>query len=303
MPNWDEVLRELRTTPDKPDQLAIDIVRRKYLRRLSELTGRNTIAYYSAFLSKGDIAGTEINDEDKNGLMLCVHELDRSTGLDIVLHTPGGAIGATESFADYLRQMFGNNVRAIVPQIAMSGGTMIACSCNSIVMGKQSNLGPIDPLLNGFPANGVKRQFQIAFEQIMDDSRAADAWTPILRQLGPSFLQECDWALEWAHEFVAKALSENMLSAHPQSFARSTEITEKMLAPDNKGHDKHFHCQECIDFGLTIEQLEDNEDLQDAVLTLHHCYMHTVSNTSTLKIIENQRGRALIKTASPQSGS
>jgi len=36
--------------------------------------------------------------------------------------------------------MFGTNIRAIVPQLAMSAGTMIALSCKEIVMGKQSNL-------------------------------------------------------------------------------------------------------------------------------------------------------------------
>jgi len=300
MPNWDEVLEELRTTPDDNDQSAIDIVRRKYLRNLSKLTGRNSIAYYSGFLSKGDLAGVEINDEDKNGFMLCVHEMNRSKGLDLILHTPGGAIAATESLVHYLREMFGKDVRAIVPQIAMSGGTMLACSCKSILMGKQSNLGPTDPQINGFPAVSVKAQFDRAFSEIIADERAAAAWEPMLRQLGPAFLQECDYALEWASEFVEKTLSENMLSSDPNVGVKSKEIAAKMLDPANKGHDKHFHYQECIGFGLDIELLESDDDLQDAVLTVHHCYMHTVSNTNALKVIENQLGRALIKSSYSQ---
>jgi ClpP class serine protease len=38
-------------------------------------------------------------------------------------------MAATESIVDYLRKMFGTNIRAIILQIAMSSGTMIACSC------------------------------------------------------------------------------------------------------------------------------------------------------------------------------
>jgi hypothetical protein len=34
--------------------------------------------------------------------------------------------------------------------------------------------------------------------------------------------------------------------------------------------------------------------LQDAVLTVHHCYMHTFSNSQAIKIIENDQGNALI---------
>ena len=77
--------------------------------------------------------------------MSVIHGLDKSKGLDLFLHTPGGDVGATESLIDYLHDSFGGDIRAIIPQIAMSGGTMIACSCKEIIMGKQSSLGPIDP--------------------------------------------------------------------------------------------------------------------------------------------------------------
>lgn len=73
--------------------------------------------------------------------MTVIHQLDRNKGLDLILHTPGGDTAATESIVDYLHNMFGNNIRAIVPQLAMSAGTMIACSCKEIIMGLQSSLG------------------------------------------------------------------------------------------------------------------------------------------------------------------
>ncbi|MHB1126932.1 MAG: hypothetical protein ACYC2T_08230 [Bacillota bacterium] len=52
--------------------------------------------------------------------------MDRSKGLDLILHTPGGEIAATESLVDYLRSMFGSDIRAIVPQIAMSCGLWVS---------------------------------------------------------------------------------------------------------------------------------------------------------------------------------
>jgi hypothetical protein len=41
--------------------------------------------------------------------------------------------------------------------------------------------------------------------------------------------------------------------------------------------------------------LEDDQTLQDLTLTIHHCYMHSLSNTLAFKIIENQLGRAMVK--------
>ena len=78
--------------------------------------------------------------------MTVVHKLDKQKGLDLILHTPGGETAATESLVDYLRSIFGTDIRAVIPQIAMSAGTTIACACKEIVMGKHSSLWPIDPM-------------------------------------------------------------------------------------------------------------------------------------------------------------
>jgi ClpP class serine protease len=129
------------TWKDLQSEATFDSIRRKYLAKLHEQTGRNVIIYYSGWLQKASLlqhgyTGFAVNDNDKNGFMATIHQLDRTKGLDIFLHTPGGDIAATESLVDYLRSMFGTDIRAIVPQLAMSAGTMIALSCKEILMGK-----------------------------------------------------------------------------------------------------------------------------------------------------------------------
>lgn len=161
MANWKDVLEQIQTLKAKHTSLAqqsVDLVRRDYLKKLADHTSRNVIAYYSGFLSKPEIP-SDIIDEDKNGFLMAVHRLDRKKGLDLILHTPGGSISTTQSIVNYLHKMFGSDIRAIVPQIAMSAGTMIACSCKSILMTSHSNLGPIDPHLRGIPAYGVIQEF------------------------------------------------------------------------------------------------------------------------------------------------
>jgi len=140
MPNWEQVIKEVNSIPN-----AHDSVRRKYLNIMYQYTGRNVITYYSAFIQKQGISGTGIEDSDKNAFMQTSHGLNRNLGLDLILHTPGGNVAATESLVYYLKSLFGNDIRVFVPQIAMSAGTMISLAAKEIVMGKQSNLGPIDP--------------------------------------------------------------------------------------------------------------------------------------------------------------
>ena len=64
MAGWDDKLREFNET-----MYQSDFVRRKYLRKLSEYTGRNTIDYYSAFLNKPNASNLDINDLDMTGFM------------------------------------------------------------------------------------------------------------------------------------------------------------------------------------------------------------------------------------------
>ncbi len=296
MPNWESVLAEINQINQPQGQKSpFDIVRQKYLKLLSEHTGRNVIAYYSGWLHKPSVFGMDINDEDKNGFMLCCHEIDRDKGLDLILHTPGGNLYATESIINYLREIFGDNIRAIVPQIAMSGGTIIATSCKSIVMGKHSNLGPVDPQIGRTPAQAVKAQFEQAYNEIIADPRTVPVWQPIIAQLGVSFLKQCDWAIESANNLVIEALTRNMLKDDSNATITAKKIAEALSdLGKNKSHERHFHVDYCAGIGLIIENLEDDQNLQDLVLTVHHCYMHALANTRSFKIIENDTGKKVI---------
>jgi ClpP class serine protease len=297
MPNWNSVLREIALNQTTHNQSAFDLVRRKYLRLLQRHTGRNVIAYYSGFLSKARIEGTEINDEDKNGFMACIHNLDREKGLDLILHTPGGDGAATESLVHYLRSMFKLDIRAIVPQIAMSAGTMIACSCNQIIMGRQSSLGPIDPQFGVIGAVGLIAEVKRAYAEIIENPNAALFWSPILSKLTPSFLQRCEEAVKNSNDFITKTLAENMF-AQTSTRERNATIRKvsKLLAnEESKAHNTHFQYEDCETAGLNVKRLEEDQKLQDLVLTVHHCYMHTLSNTPAFKIIENHLGRATVK--------
>ncbi|WGS30393.1 hypothetical protein [Bradyrhizobium sp. ISRA464] len=303
MPNWNSVLREISVYQADHNESAFDVVRRKYLKRLFTHTKRNVIAYYSGFLSKPRIEGTQINDEDKNGFMLCIHELKRDRGLDLILHTPGGDGAAAESLVDYLRSMFGNDIRAIVPQIAMSAGTMIACSCSSIVMGKESSLGPVDPQYGSISAVGLLKEVRRAHDEILKNNQSALFWNPILQKITPSFLQRCEWAVLAADGFIRRTLAENMFSALPgNEQAAKIESVCDILSnlSDSKEHNTHFQIDQCKKAGLEIVDLEADQRLQDLVLTLHHCYMHTLSNTPAFKVIENHLGRAMVRVSQPQ---
>jgi ATP-dependent protease ClpP protease subunit len=301
MPNWSQVLEELKDEDLRrvsSEKSTLDVVRRRHLKALSDHTNRNLICYYSGWLSKPYAFGMDIQDEDRNAFMMAVHGMDRTLGLDLILHTPGGEIAAAESLVHYLRQMFGNDIRAIVPQLAMSAGTMISCSCKSIVMSKHSNLGPIDPQISGIPAAAVKEEFEEAIRQIQADQSRLSGWQFILSKYTPTYLASCENAVRWSKEFVKRELLANMLQSLPANDAEATanDIVNKLSDfSGNKSHSRHIHMDECEAMKLKVERLEDDPQLQDRVLTVHHCFMHTFGNSSAIKIVENQNGIAFMK--------
>lgn len=296
MPNWHDVLAEIQAELKNGRQDALDVVRRRYLEKLFLYTGRNTIAYYSGFLSKPGIQLLGINDEDMNGFMMAVHRLDKAKGLDLILHTPGGSIATTESLVNYLHLMFNRDMRVIVPQIAMSAGTMIACSSREIILGKQSSLGPIDPQLRDLPAQGVLNEFKKALAEIKLDPESVQVWRWIIQQYHPTFLGQCQQAIDWTKKFVGDQLREVMFEGDPDASAKSDAIVEALSDADvHKSHDRHIPMAKCQELGLRIRVLEDDGELQDLVLTVHHCYMHAIMNSGTFKIIENHTGAAFMK--------
>lgn len=293
MPNWKEVLDEINQEFQQNNPAALDSVRRKYLLKIQERTGRNVIAYYSGWLQKPQSPDVAINDKDKSAFMLNIHRMDRSRGLDLILHTPGGDLGATESIVDYLQSMFGKNIRAIVPQISMSAGTMIALSCREIMMGKQSNLGPIDPQMGGVACQAVLEEFRAAKEDIKNNPHAAALWQVIFAKYHPTFLGACQNAIDWSVQLVADWLLQNMCDG---DLERSKRILDEFSDHSvNKSHARHISKAKCRSIGLNVVDMEADDELQDLILTVHHAFMHTFANSTAVKIVENHRGIAFVE--------
>ncbi len=293
MPNWKEVLEEIQTVSKKGIPNALDVVRRKYILEIHKKTGRNVIAYYSGWLQRGNAIDVIVNDKDKNAFMVNIHKLDRAKGLDLILHTPGGDLAATESIVDYLNLMFGNDIRAIIPQISMSAGTMMALACKEIIMGKQSNLGPIDPQMGGVACQAVLDEFNTAKEDIKANPHSAPLWQAIISKYHPTFLGACQNSIDWSEKLAADWLKRNMCNG-------DAEKTKKILKEfsdhkTNKSHARHISTSKCKEIGLSIIDMESDNDLQDIILTVHHSFMHTFAHSTATKIVENHMGVAYVE--------
>lgn len=300
MPSWGEVQQEINALGATGVQFPLDEVRKKYIAALSANTGRTTIVYYSGWLAaQTTTPHLIINDDDKMGFMQAAHAVNHDSGLDLLLHTPGGSVTAAESIVDYLLKIFKGDVRVIVPQIAMSAGTMIACAAREIVMGKQSNLGPIDPQVNGLPAYSVLAEFDRAVKDSAHNLGAAQMWQTIISKYHPTFLSSCEHAIALSKEIVKRWLVQGMFDGDPRARSKANRVVKELSSQDNnRDHGRHIHAERCSEIGLNVTSLEADQVFQDLVLTVHHCCNYTMAGARLAKLIENHKG-ALYVRASP----
>jgi hypothetical protein len=320
MPTWGELLTELAGLREKVQAEAsagtlkpgapapVDLLRRKYLKRLSAKTGRATITYETAWLGGNpDITGEDVSvgQVDVQGFMEAVSNVSERE-LDLIIHSPGGSAEAADSVMAYLRTRF-DNIRAIVPHAAMSAATMMALACDEILMGAHSQLGPIDPQLTittpegprSAPAQAVIDQFERAKAECQDPKNIA-AWLPIIRGYGPGLLAICDNQRALAEEFVAKNLEKYMFAGRA-SAAEEAEKAAEWFADHKafRSHSRRVSRDDARAQGIKVTDLEDDQDLQDAALSVHHVIDHTFSATGCFKIIENHCGRGFMQAKAP----
>lgn len=181
---------------------------------------------------------------------------------------------------------------------------MMALACDEIVMGSHSQLGPVDPQFTintpdgprTAPAQLILDQFERAKEECQDPKNVA-AWIPIIRGTYiPGLLSVCESQLALAEEFVAENLAKHMFSGEKEA-KRRADAAAAWFADHKqfRSHSRRVGRDQARAKGIKVIDLEDNQDFQDAVLSVHHAVDHTFSNTGAFKIIENHLGRAFVQ--------
>ena len=173
-----------------------------------------------------------IDIEDSEAVLRAIRLTPDDTPIDLVLHTPGGLVLASEQIAYALRD-HPAKVTVLVPHYAMSGGTLIALAADEIRMDPVAVLGPVDPQLGDLPAASIVRTVQRKPLERVEDR------TLIMADVAEK-------ALRHMKEVVEKLLSTR---GDPQ---RAESIAEE-LAGGHYTHDDPITVDEARALGLPVE--------------------------------------------------
>ena len=117
-------------------------------------------------------------------------------------------------------------------------------------------------------------------------------WQVLISKYTPTFLISCKNAIDWS-----KALADKWITGNPAISISDASNIIKLFAEhsESKSHDRHISKDTCKKVGLIIEDMEEDDYLQDLILSLHHCYMIFFDKTIVVKTVENQIGGSYLR--------
>lgn len=152
--------------------------------------------------------------------------------LMLVLYSTGGTVDSAYLIGKLCREYSNDKFVVVVPRQAKSAATLICCAANEIHMGSMSELGPIDPQIEGLPALGLKNSVEHLADLVKQYPAASEM-----------FARYLSYSLNLIHlgyyERVAesaKQYAERLLGTHAQDLATRPDIIAQNLVYTYKDH-------------------------------------------------------------------
>jgi ClpP class serine protease len=177
-----------------------------------------------------------ISIEDSEQILRAIRLTPSNTPIDLILHTPGGLVLATEQIARALIR-HPAKVTVFVPHYAMSGGTMLALAADEIIMDENAVLGPVDPQLGNMAAASI---LQVVAEKPIEK---IDDQTLIMADLSKK-------AIAQVQRFVLTLLQDEI--PQPKIDPANIEGIIDLLTTGKITHDCPISVEEATKIGLPI---------------------------------------------------
>jgi ClpP class serine protease len=168
-----------------------------------------------------------IDIQDSEQVLRAIKLTDENVPIDLILHTPGGLVLASEQIANALSRHTAK-VTVMVPHYAMSGGTLIALAANEVVMDENAVLGPVDPQIGQFPAVSILSVLNQKPPAQIDDQTLImmDIARKAIRQVQETVrrIACCHYSVEQAEKLAEDLASGRWTHDYPISVEEAREL-------------------------------------------------------------------------------
>jgi ATP-dependent protease ClpP protease subunit len=222
----------------------------RYLRQLlitdiEEITERRLVVCFSRL----DESITETDADDLSEVL----EGIKTPEVDLMLHTPGGYVDSVEKFVTVIKYLK-PDYRVIIPSMAKSGGTLIALASRKILLGVNSELGPVDPQIY-LPDYGT-----VAAEYVANDDSLPKIYSQTARAM-----------FDRAKSLAEKYLRDGMMSGDKEPLIANA-LAKLSSASGYGSHGAVIDHHEAMTLGLEVEWLPPEGDLWRRIWLLHCLY-------------------------------
>lgn len=155
---------------------------------------------------------------------------ERKTKLAIILETPGGVVEVVERMVDTIRYFY-TEVVFIVPDRAMSAGTVFVMSGDEIMMDYFSVLGPIDPQIVKDGRLIPALSYIIQYERMIEKAKTGEltnADLVLLSKLDLAELHQYEQARELSVTLLRKWLATYKFKNWEKTESSKTLVTKSM---------------------------------------------------------------------------
>jgi ClpP class serine protease len=174
-----------------------------------------------------------IDIQDSEAILRAIQLTDDDIPIDMILHTPGGLVLASEQIAKALAKRKGK-VTVFIPHYAMSGGTLIALASDEVVMDNNAVLGPVDPQVGNFPAISILNVLEKKPVKDIDDETMilADISRKAIRQVKQTIVNiACArYTTKKAQELAEKLAGGEWTHDYPITFEEAQSLGIKVSA-------------------------------------------------------------------------
>lgn len=151
----------------------------------------------------------------------------------VILETDGGSIETTERIADVFRHHYKGEVSFVIPNYAMSAGTILVMSVDRILMDYYSILGPIDPQIRNpqgdvVPGLGYIEKFNQLITKSRRGSLTGAELAFLLDKFDPAHLHWLEQAREHGVDLLKKWLVEYKFKNWTKTEKRKIAVTQAM---------------------------------------------------------------------------
>jgi ClpP class serine protease len=202
-----------------------------------------------------------LNIEDSEAVLRAIKLTNANIPIDLILHTPGGLVLASEQIARALCR-HPAKVTVFVPHYAMSGGTMIALAADEIVMDENAVLGPVDPQLGQQPAASVLKVLEQKSLNEIDDS------TLILADVAEKAIRQVQETLE------------DIMGKNPRIDSLKVEELAELLSSGTWTHDYPITVEVASELGLPV-----TTEVPEEVYKLMALYRQSVQKRPSVSYI------------------